>query len=135
MIVGLGIRVSLSLAIPVARAAEYHLTECSSEISHGEGVYDGIHPRVQVSKPSEYREYDIRSVHALDMAYTVENVSTEERHPANNEHTHDDAQRFGRLLLSGQLSNLLAYCEMSDLFGDESRWSLWVVAVVYVMSC
>lgn len=46
------------------------------------------------------------------MAETGQQVDDEEGHPANDEHAHDDAQRFGRLLLARQLAELAAEREV-----------------------
>ena len=54
--VGLLVRVLDVVAVPQPRAAEYHLPERAFEISHGERVDDGVHPRVDVPEPREHIE-------------------------------------------------------------------------------
>ena len=75
----------------VARAAaEEDLGEGSPEIPHGHRVDDRVHPGVQIPEPRKDRKQDFRSVNALHVANPVQNVSHEERDPAQAEDAHYD---------------------------------------------
>ncbi len=101
-------------------AAKQDLRKRPSEVPHRHGVDDGIHPRVEVSEPSEDGKQNIRSVNALDVTYPVQHISHEERNPAEAEHPHDNPKRFRCFLLLGKFAQFPAESKVFPLLGYHS---------------
>lgn len=73
-------------------------SEGVSEVSIPQGVDDRVEGGVEVPHPEERRFDGVRPV-AVRPAEGGRQVPDEERHPAEEEGAHDDAERLGRLVL------------------------------------
>ena len=94
-----------SLQLVRRQTAAEDLVEGAPEVTHRACVDDRIHARVDVAEPREHWQQDVGALDARRVAQTIENVGNEERHPADAEDAHDDAQRLSRLLFLGDFAN------------------------------
>lgn len=68
-----------------------------AELRVEDGVDDGIEGGVGVAQPREDLEGDVRDARLAEGRHDVD---AEERHPADQEHAHDDAHRDGRFVVA-----------------------------------
>lgn len=94
-----------------------NLFERSPEIHVVPGVYDRIHRGIQIAEPRDHVDERLGRRTARS-AEREEQIDDEERQPADDEHPHDDAQRFGGLPFLGQRYALLVLQQLVDVFAD-----------------
>ena len=83
------------------------MLEGAPEVSVEQRVDERVQRRVDVADPEQNGDDDRRRFGAeLAAAQRVVDVPREERQPAAQERAHDDAERFGRLVLASHLSTL-----------------------------
>jgi len=110
----------LQVLVMVLAVHVQYLLERSPEVHVAPGVYDRVDSRVQVTEPRYHVDEHLGRWTAR-FAERKEQVDDEERQPADHKHSHDDAQRLGRLPFLGQRYALLVLQQLVDVLAHGRR--------------